>query len=322
MPTPVSVLQRPALGALAYEYFTQSEAAGFIGSLVMPVFPTALKSADYPIIPTETLLKTPVVERAARGTYARDDWQYATGTYSCVEYGFEDVLDESERALTSSLGFFDAEIVGTERAVGVLLRSQEARVAGKLFSTSNACGNAAVSIEWSTFATCTPKADVAAGISAMRASGGLLPNALVMSYTVFNNLLRCTELKTYLQYTTPHLLTGVEAQKATLAAYFGVDKVLVGNGVKDGAKKGQATTIVDLWDDEYVALCRLSDGGADLKEPAFGRTFLWTSDTPQAIVVESYQEPSRRATIIRVRQHVAEAVICKGANYLLSNITA
>ena len=68
--------------------------------------------------------------------------------------------------------FFDAEVVGTERCTDVIMRAHERRVADKLFNTANAVSNSAVSTEWSTAATCTPRADVMAGKQAMRAASG------------------------------------------------------------------------------------------------------------------------------------------------------
>ena len=132
----------------------------------------------------------------------------------------------------------------------------------------------------------------------MRAASGLTPNALVMSLKVFENVLGTDELKTYLQYTSPHLVDGVEAQRSTLARYFGVNQVLVGGAIQNTAKMGQSVSIADLWNDEYVNLCRVSAGGPNLREPVFGRTFLWEEDSPDTLVTESYRDEPKRAEIV------------------------
>jgi hypothetical protein len=67
-------------------------------------------------------------------------------------------------------------------------------------------------------------------------------------------------------------------------------------------------------------LLRVSSGGPDLREPCIGRTFLWTADSPQNIVTESYREEQTRSDIYRVRQYTDEAFVFTGAGYLLSNI--
>ena len=59
------------------------------------------------------------------------------------------------------------------------------------------------------------------------------------------------------------------------------------------------------------------------REPVLGRTFLWTADSPQNLVVEQYREEQTRSEIYRVRHHVDDdAFIFTGAGYLLGNITA
>lgn len=321
MPQPAnnSAIQRPDLGSLVYEYMFTAEQRGFIGLQVMPVFNTGKQSSNYPIIPIESVLKVPDTKRAARGNYARGDWKFESGDYSCEEYGWEEPVDDVEAALYDD--YFDAEEVSAEIATDILLRGQEQRIASTVMNPTNAIASNDVDNEWDKPADATPKADINGGIKAMRESSGLTPNAAIMSKTVFDNVMNTDEIRDYLQYTSPHLVQGEEAQRQTLARYFGVDRVLVGNAIKDAAKRGKDKSISDIWDDEYVALARISGGGKRLREPVFGRSFLWTEDSPQEIVTESYRDESIRSNIIRVRNNIDEAIIFKGALCLLGNIT-
>jgi len=319
-PTSGTTIQRPDLGALAFEYMVQGSERGFIGLELMPVFEVPEQSADYPIIPIEALLKTPVTKRSPRGGYNRGDYEFETGTYSCKENGWEEPVDEVEAKLYRR--FFDAEEVAVIRATDVLMRGHEMRVAAKLFSTSVITGTSDVAVEWSTPATATPYADVETAKAAMRAASGLLPNVIAMTWKVFRNALATTEIKTVMQYTNPIQVMGEEAQKVFLANYFGVSRVLVGNAIKDSAKKGKTFSLTDIWDDEYIGLYRISSGGSDLREPCVGRTMLWTADSPELLNTESYREEPIRSDIYRVRQQTDEAIVFAGAGYLLGNITA
>jgi len=217
--------------------------------------------------------------------------------------------------------FFDAEVVAVERAIHKIRLAREIRVAAMVFNTGNITATGAVSVEWDTSATCTPKADIKGAIDALRAARGVNANSVVMSYKVFGNVLMSTELKTYLQYTSPHLIETETAQKDMLAKYFGVDRVIVGKALQDTANKGLAASIADVWDDEYVLVARLATNARNLKEPCVGRTFLWTADSPQQLVVEQYREEQTRSNIYRVRHNLDEAFVYTGAGYLLSNIT-
>jgi len=319
-PTSATTIQRPELAQIAYEYMLEASQRGFIGIEIFPVFEVPEQSADYPKIPIEALIKTVTTKRAANGSYSRSTWEFETGTYSCEEYGWEERVDDAEANLYRR--FFDAEEVAVKRAVDMLLRQQEKRISAAVFNTSNITGTSSVTTEWSTAASCTPRADVKAGKVAMRAASGLMPNAMVISLKVLENLLVADEITDALKYTNPIEIGGLEAQKRVLAQYFGVDKLLVGGAIYDAAKKGAAMSITDLWDDEYCGLFNISAGGPAIKEPVLGRSFLWTGDSPQNITTESYREESTRSDIYRVRQNIDEAFIFTGAGYLLSNITA
>jgi hypothetical protein len=128
------------------------------------------------------------------------------------------------------------------------------------------------------------------------------------------------EITTAFRYTNPIEIGGFEAQRRIMAQYFGVDEVLVGNAIKDTAKKGQAFTLGDIWDDEYCGLFKVSKGGSDLREAVVGRSFLWTADSPGNLVTEQYREEQKRSNVYRVRHNVDEAFIFQGAGYLLGNI--
>jgi len=321
MPRPTSgtTIQRPDLAAIAYEYMMEASERGFIGLNLLPIFEVIEQAAEYPVIPIEALLKLQSTKRAADGSYPRSNYEFETDNYSCVENGWEERVDDVEAKLYQR--FFDAEEVAVKRAVDIILRGQEKRIADMMFNTSN-FSNAAVATEWSTAASCTPRANINTAKAAMRAASGLMPNVLAMSLKVLENLLVADEITDALKYTNPIELGGLEVQKRLLAQYFGVDRIEVGGGIYDAAKKNIAFSITDIWDDEYVGLYKVSNGGLELKEPVVGRTFLWIEDSPQNLVTESYREEQTRADIYRVRQHTDEEFIFTGAGYLLSNITA
>ena len=265
------------------------------------------------------MLKLQSTARAPRGAYNRGDYEFETGTYSCKENGWEEPVDDVERKLYRR--FFDAEVVAALRATDIVLRSQEARVAAKIFNTGNITQTSAVGVEWNTAATCTPREDVATAKEAMRAAGQPEPNVLVISKKVFNSLLLAKQVTDAFRYgAVPFEIQPFEAKKRNLAAFFDIDRILVGGAIKDSAKKGKAISAADIWDDEYAGLFRVSSGGPDLREPCIGRTFLWTADSPQNIVTESYREEQTRSDIYRVRQYTDEAFVFTGAGYLLSNI--
>lgn len=189
-----------------------------------------------------------------------------------------------------------------------------------LFNTSNITNTAAVTTEWDTAATATPRADVLEAKTALRGATGVQVDSMAMSLKVYENVILTAELGDRLQYTTPIELMPMEAQIRVVAQYFQVSNLYIGGAQYDTAKKGQSYSLSDLWDDEYVLLFKRSEG-MDLQEAALGRTFLWTQDSPSNTVVETYREEDKRSDVYRVRQYTDEELIFAGAGYLLSNIT-
>lgn len=317
-PTSGTTLQRPDLGALAYEFYKDGPQRGFIGLEVLPVFDVMEQSSDYPKLPIESFLKLQKTDRARRGNYNRSDYEFETGTYACEEHGWEEPIDDKERKLYQR--FFDVEEVAVMRAVNTILRNHERRVSTLVFNTGNITNTGAVGTEWSTVASSTPRRDVYAAKNTLRLATGVLVDSMAINLTVFNNLLRTSEVQDALKYTNPLEMGSLQQQTAQLSQYFGLD-ILVAGGLYDSAKKGQSYSMAEMWDDEYCLLFAKSIG-MDLETPALGRTFLWTEDSPDILTTETYRDEPIRSDVYRVRHNVDEALIFAGAGYLMSNITA
>lgn len=317
-PTSSTSVGRPDLAALAYEHNLEASQRGFVGLQVLPIFEVQERSGQYPVIPNEALLKTADLKRAARGAYNRDDWEFEMGNYDCVEYGKEVPLDDSEAAMYGL--YFDAERVSVLRGVDSLLRAQEIRIQAMLLNESNFSVND-VTNEWDDATNATPIKDVNTGKKTIRQACGMEPNALVLSRTIFDNLCLTDEIATAVRYTTPIEVMSMEAKKALVAQAFGLEKILVGDAVYDGAKKGQSFSATDVWGTEHALLCRVATSAMDLREPCLGRTFLWSADSPSNAVVEEYRDEAVRSNIYRVRHHVDEAFVFTACGYLLGNLT-
>lgn len=331
MPIPASdaATRRPDLGAMVMEYMADSPTMGFIGLELLPLFPTRLQTSQFPVIPKEALLKIPETARAARAAYNRSDYEFERGYYATNENGWEEVVDDRERALYQDE--FDAELVATMRATRIILAAQEKRIADKVFSATNFTANS-ITDEWDDAANAVPIDDVNEGKLSVRENCGMLPNVLVISYSTFLNLKRCDQVVDLLKFTFPGIdINRMSAQQ--LAAVFDVERVLVGGAVYDSAKKGQDASISDLWSNEYAMLTRVASGQS-LDEPCLGRTFLWTEDADSNSVVEQYREEGTRGDVIRVRHDTDErlltsfdssgsedSTIYKAVSYLFSNVT-
>jgi len=325
-----SAIYRPDLGVAVMEYI-EGKTMGFVGLDIMPLYPVIDQSATYPVIPAEVMLKIPDVSRSARGAYNRGDWEYENGLYSTKEKGWEEPIDDGERKLLDRRQPGLADLIATQRAMKIITRNQEKRIADTIFNSSNFTANA-ITNEWDDADNAVPIDDINTGISSFRSACGMLPDALVITWSTFQDLKNCDQIVDRLKYT----FAGIDINtmnSSQLAQIFGVPQVIVAGAVYDSAAKGVVKSVTDIWSNEYAALVKISRG-EDLTEPGVGRTFLWTEDSPQNPVVEEYREEKIRSDVYRVRHHVDEALmqskdddgtvvsnIAAACVYLFSNVT-
>ena len=102
---------------------------------------------------------------------------------------------------------------------------------------------------------------------------------------------------------------------------FDLRQVLIGDAQKQNAKEGQASSLTDVWSNEYAAVCKVAQTN-DIREVCVSRTFHWASDGSQiGGVMESYRDETVRSDIIRARMDTQEKIIYTPALQLLDNIT-
>ncbi len=320
MPTAeTTAIVRSDLGTIAWEYMIDAAGFGFIGLELLPIFGTKKQAGEYPVLNIETFLKLQKTQRAPRGSYNRSDYQFGKGNYSCQEFGWEELLDDSEKSLYGQVEF-DAESIAVMRATDILMRGQEARVAG-IVQDLAVFDDAAVNVIWTTAASATPRSDIMTAKTFMRDTYGIIPNVITMSEAALSALLFTTEITDALKYTNPIEIGGRAAQLRVLEMYFGIDRILIHGSQKDTAAKGQANSLADIWDKTKVGLYKVSSA-KDLKEPSLGRTFLWDEDSPENLVTEQYREEQVRSDVFRVRHNVGEKLTFTGAGYILTGAVA
>jgi len=312
-------MQRPDLGAIASEIMRDAGKAGFIGTRVLSIFNTAVQTGEYPLITRESMLKLPETKRAPKGKYNRGGWTFDLANFACQEYGWEEPVDDVEAKKYAR--YFDMETVCTRRALSIILRALEKRIADAVFNatTWTAVG---VTNEWDDATNADPLGDVNTGKKAIYDATGIVPNALITAYSTFLDLGVCDQVVDRIKYTNPAVQRG-EISTQLLAQFFGVDQVLVGNAVYDSANLGQDASISAIWSNEYAMLCRISSS-MDLEEPSLGRTLIWTGDSgsgEDGVVVETYRDEGVRGDVIRARHQTDEVIICEDVGYLLENIT-
>ena len=327
MPGPSSTsFQRPDLGILFEQFEAVAQREGYIAQRVLPFFPVALQSAPFPKLKVESVLRDTKTRRAPGAAYERTGGEFDQDSYATEEHGLEDVVDDRERRMYAQS--LDLGMVASQRIANILAAEAEKRAAALLFNSSTWTGSAlttSVLTEWSTVASATPTADVAAAMEKVRTGSGVNPMRLVgiCDWTVFKNLRRCADIKNDIKYagiddpTMPW-----EDAARVIAKALGLRELIVAGGIKNTAHRGLSRSLSSIWDDEYFMIAKIAET-ADLREPCVGRTFAWEGDGAVAAgTFEEYREEQTRSQVFRARHDVLEKVLYVECAHLLANITA
>jgi len=297
-------IPRLELGEAALEFIQAQDE--FIGTKVLPIFPTKKKASIFPAITRESITRDADTKRAPRGNYNRDSFQAKDRQYACEEHGLEGPLDDSEREMYAS--DFDSELTTVQIVTRRVLQAQEKRIASAVFDTTTFSG-VDLFTDYSAEPWDNASSDVIAQVrevrEKVRKNCGMDPGSLIMSKANIDRLLANSGIKGAIQYVAR--LTEAEILNA-LADILGVKKIVVGKGIYNSAKEGKAFKGADIWSDDYAMVAVIGEGQR-LSDPSMGRTFLWTGDSPENATVEQYRDDAARSDIFRVRQHVDEIII-------------
>ena len=278
----------------------------FIGSEVMPIFSSDVKSGAYLKLNLgdSEALNEDALKIAAGAGYPRTSRRFTSDSFDTTEYGLEEVLPDSNRRDLDR--FFDTEVNIAAMLLRQIQISHEARVATATFAAN---GISAVSASAAYTEANIGSFDVPDDVAAAKlelAKYGVLPNTLVMSQPVFERIRRSTKVQNQFFGVVPSNESRLLSE-AEVAAAVGVDRVLVGRAAKNTAKKGQAYAGGFVWGNTYLALANVA--GGDFAGGGFGRTIIWSADSPVPFVSETYRDEARRSDVLRVRQHATEKVI-------------
>jgi hypothetical protein len=313
---------RPELGASLEEFNLLANQQGFVAGEVLPVLPVAKKSGPFGQIPIEQLLQNAETRRAPGAGYSRaTNMKFETLTYSCVEHGREEAVDDLEAQMYGD--YLDAEVYATARAQHQVLLNRERRVAAAVFNTTTWTGatlTTSVGTPWTTVATATPITDIENAVKKVWDLSGLWPNTLILSRFAYRALRRCAQIQDLIKYQGFQDVRASSITPNALAQLFDLDKLIVAGGARNSANEGQAATIASIWSNTQAMVCRTAMSN-DVQEPCIGRIFHYTADGSEFDgTVESYRDETVRGDIIRVRHDVDEKILMPQCGHLLTNL--
>jgi len=289
-------------------------AEGFIAQSVFPSVPVGKESDRYFIIDPDSWLLVPDTRRARKTRPNRVEFKVSSDAYFADNYALagENALEDLANA--------DMALQLRENTVSVvtdgLLRDLEVRVANLVTSASNLGSGVALTgaAKWSDYAGSDPVADVTTGHATIRGVTGLTANVAIIDYDTMATLRRHPLMLDMYKYTQ-----GGEVTDAQLAAAFKVQRILIGNGVKNNAKENAAASITNIWGNNCI-LARIT-APTGLKTATLGLGFRWRPEgiaSDMQAVRYNDPDPGKKIEVIEAGYYQDEKIVASKLGYAIT----
>lgn len=161
-----------------------------------------------------------------------------------IDHALKTLIPRRKLKLYSKI--FDAFERSTNNLKNKLQLGREVALANFMNTGSNMNNKVTLTSgdKWSALSTSDPLDDVRTAKAEVRNDTGIIANALIMGYDVFDLLTVHPKLIEYVKYAEGGILTMNQ-----LKALFNVEKIIVGGSRQVNSAEGQAETTADIWGD-------------------------------------------------------------------------
>lgn len=303
---PVNYTSYAAPRADLGEAFKEFQPTGqrFIAEEILPVRDVLKKEASLSVITRENLKRTDT-KHSNGGAFNRIQLVGEDLSYKCVDHGLEIPVTDQDRA--NYANDFDSEVEAVEVLKQRMMIEREVRTAALVFNTSTWTGSALYTnnsgTPWATNTT-DVIAQVIAAKEKVRTGTGAVANALILGEAALGQLLFNTVIRARFPGAT---IITEDMLRAALSAIFGLQKLIVGSVVYDGAKEGQAFSGTDIWGSTYAMVARIQEGSTRVN-PGLGRSIVWTPLDAGIDSIVEYREEQTASDIYRSQEFRVEKV--------------
>lgn len=258
----------------------------------------------------------------APGTEANEiHWDLSLDSYFAEGHALRHPIADEEKQNADDE--FNLEAEGTELVSEGILLNKEVDAANKILDPANYHSSlvsdyGSVLKKWSD-PTSTPIEDIAGAKQKMHKLGGIRPNTLILSETVFNILILHPKLIEIVKYVQRGIIN-----MDLLAAAFNVEKILVGSALKSSATNpgqvaaGQRDSLSYIWGNSAVLAYVAPRPGK--KTISLGYSFMWNKDGEGAVQVRKWYDTPRRATVVEAERWYSQMIISDVAGHLFQDV--
>lgn len=296
---------RSDLGVALHEFYP--EGMDFAADKILPVLGVKKKAAAMSVITRENFKRVDV-NVGNGGAYPRIGIVTEDLEYACKKRGLEAPITDEDRE--NYVNDFNADMETAQVGKTNLLIEREIRVKDLVFNTTTFTGASLFTdvsaAPWDNSGSDIP-AHVIAAAEKVRQNTGVKPNTLLVGAATLANMLVNTKI------TGKFNVTDITAEmlKKAMPSLFGLQDLIVGGVVYDGAKEGQSFSGTDIWGDDYAMVLRVQNGPTRTT-PGLGRTMLWTRMNPNLLQfsdeVFTYREEQTDSDIVKVKHFTDEKI--------------
>ena len=289
-----------------------------IGAALFPMVDVGQRAGNIITFGREDFMQYSGLVRSPGGATRRVQVGYSGSTYALVDYSLEGSLpiETMQEAEASANGFsIDMASVTLQKTISIMSLRLEIAQATLATTLGNypAANRTTLSgtAQWNDYSgTSSPAAVIETGKEAIRAATGKRPNVLVLGPIVFARLRQHPQIRDYIKYANREVAT-----TAILAEFFGVQQVIVG----DGVQASDAGVLSDIWGRHAILAYTETATLANLGAPTFGYTYNLSG---YPLVEEPYFDRQHKTWFFPVTRSEAPVIAASSAGYFIQNAVA
>ena len=288
-----------------------------IGSALFPMIDVGQRAGNIITFGREDFMQYSGLVRGPGTATKRVQVGYSGSTFALVDYSLEGSLpiETLQEAEASANGFsVDMASITLRKTIAIMslrLEIAQATLATTLgnYPAANRVTLSGTS-QFNDYTNSTPQSVIETGKEAVRAAIGRRPNVMVLGPITFARLRQHPVIRDFIKYTSREVAT-----PELLASFFGVDRVLVG----DGVQATDAGVLSDIWGKHAILAYVETDTLANLGAPTFGYTYNLSG---YPLVEEPYYDRQHKTWYFPVTRSEAPVIAASSAGYFIQNAVA
>jgi len=297
-----------ALTNISIQYTNEN----FIADRVLQSVPVLNESDQYYVYNRDFRIDDTLRQRKSPANMAT--WGVSTSSYSLDEYALADLIPDRDRQNTDAPLSLDIDT--TEFLMQKILRQKEKIVSDLLFTTTswanNQAGTTNTSWRYNT-TTSAPIQQVLSATGVIIRQSGIMPNKLVVGWSVFEALKENNNVYGRIQYVERAILT-----EEILASVFDVAEFIVGKSYYDSSIEGMTETMTAIWGDK--ALLGYFNPRVGLRQVT-SAVLLNSSQNGAMVKAKKWREEKLAGDMVEVSTMYVPKTVATQCAFLFSSVT-